>query len=151
MKKIFKDELSEEFLNQLFNDDDFCLKFLSELKWGEEFVCRKCGNTNYCQGKVPYSRRCTRCKHDESPTVNTIFHNSKFPISKAFYIAYWVCKQRKSISSYEFSRRLSLQQMTCWKFKEKIKNALIKIEGLNQSDRIEIEKILIQSEEQKAS
>ncbi|MDP4267051.1 MAG: transposase [Bacteroidota bacterium] len=147
MRKIFKDELDEEFLKQLFEDDEKCLKFLSEIKWGEDFVCRKCGNTNYCHGKTPYSRRCTRCKHDESPLVNTIFHNCKFPLSKAFYIAYYVCNQKKSISSYEFARRLSLRQMTCWKFKDKLKKALSKIEDMNPSERLEIEKILILSEE----
>ena len=76
------------------------------------------------KGKTPYSRRCTKCKKDESATAHTIFHNVKFPISKAFYIAYQICNDNKKISSYEFARNLSLRQMTCWKFKDKVSKAI---------------------------
>lgn len=109
---------------ELFNNDEKCLELLAKIKWGDDFVCRKCGNTNYCKGKTPYSRRCTKCKKEESATSHTIFHNVKFPISKAFYIAYQICNENKKISSYEFARNLSLRQMTCWKFKDKVSKAI---------------------------
>jgi hypothetical protein len=124
MNIIFKDELTEEQLQELFLSDDKCLEFIAGLKWSEGFICRKCGNTNHCPGKTPYSRRCTKCKSEESATSGTMFHNCKFPLSKAFYIAYNVCKSETDISSYEFARRLSLRQMTCWKFKDRIKKTL---------------------------
>lgn len=122
---IFKRELTPEELDALFTDDEKCLGFLSQIKWENGFVCRKCGNTNFCPGKAPYSRRCTKCKTEESATAGTIFHHCRFNLSKAFYIAYSVCKSKEDISSYEFARRLSLRQMTCWKFKDKLKNAII--------------------------
>jgi len=121
---IFKTEISDELLQQMFVDDNKCLEFLADLKWKDGFTCRKCGNTNHCPGKSPYSKRCTKCKNEESATTGTIFHHCKFPISKAFYIAYNVCKNNEDISTYEFARRLSLRQMTCWKFKDKIKKAI---------------------------
>ena len=124
MSKFFKDNLSEQMLQELFASEEKCLEFLSSIKWENGFICRKCGNDNYCQGKKPYSRRCTRCKTVESVTTGTIFHNCKFPLNKAFYIAYNVCKKDDDISTYEYARRLSLRQMTCWKFKHKIKEAL---------------------------
>ena len=85
---IFKELFSPEQLEELFNSDEKCFEFLAELKWSDGFTCRKCGNTNYCSGKSLYSRRCTKCKTEESATTGTIFHNCKFPISKAIYIAY---------------------------------------------------------------
>jgi hypothetical protein len=124
MNFIFKDDLAKEQLEELFQSDDKCLEFIAGLKWEEGFVCRKCGNKNYCPGKSPHSRRCTKCKSEESATSGTMFHNCKFPVSKAFYIAYNVCKSDADISSYEFARRLSLRQMTCWKFKDRIKKTL---------------------------
>ncbi|MDP4226179.1 MAG: transposase [Bacteroidota bacterium] len=139
---IFKDDLSPEQLEELFTNDDKCLEFLADLKWSNGFVCRKCGNTNSCAGKSPYSRRCTRCKSEESAITGTIFHNCKFPISKAFYIAYHVCKDKEDISSYEFARRLSLRQMTCWNFKTKIQTALQQMTSLSESEKSDIEKIL---------
>ena len=140
---IFKNELEKEQLEKLFSNDDKCYEFLAELKWSNGFTCRKCGNINYCAGKTPYSRRCTRCKTEESSSAGTIFHNCKFPISKAFYIAYNVCKGKEDLSTYEFARRLSLRQMTCWNFKTKIQNALNQMESLSETERSSIQKILL--------
>jgi len=117
-------EIDKNLLYELFNDEIKCLEFISDVKWESGYVCHKCGNTNYCKGKLPFSRRCTRCKTEESATNGTIFHHCKFPINKAFYILYNVCKENKDISTYEFARRLSLRQMTCWKFKSKIIKAI---------------------------
>jgi hypothetical protein len=140
---IFKEGLSEQQLEELFKSDEKCFEFLAEIKWGEGFKCRKCGNTNYCPGKTSYSRRCTKCKTEESSTAGTIFHNCKFPISKAFYIAYNVCKGREDVSTYEFARRLSLRQMTCWNFKTKIQQALQQMDSLTEIEKSSIQKILL--------
>lgn len=142
MSVIFKKELSKEQLAELFQSDDKCLKFLADVKWNEGFICRKCGNTNHCPGKTPYSRRCTKCKTEESATTGTIFHNCKFPVSKAFYIAYNVCKGEEDLSTYEYARRLSLRQMTCWNFKTKIQHALQEMDSLTFVEKSSIKKIL---------
>ena len=144
MSSIFKKELDDNQLYELFNSDEKCYEFLADLKWSDGFICRKCGNTNHCPGKTPYSKRCTKCKTEESSTAGTIFHNCKFPVSKAFYIAYNVCKGEEDISTYEFARRLSLRQMTCWNFKTKIQNALQQMDSLSVSEKSSIEKILAQ-------
>ena len=141
MGAIFNKELSDEQLAELFKSDEKCLEFLAEVKWEHGFTCRKCGNTNYCQGKTSFSRRCTKCKSEESATTGTIFHNCKFPIHKAFYIAYNVCKGKDELSTYEFARRLSLRQMTCWKFRTKIHQAINQMESLTENERLSIEKI----------
>jgi hypothetical protein len=143
MSAIFKTELDDKKLEELFISDEKCYEFLAELKWSEGFTCRKCGNTNCCPGKTPFSRRCTRCKTEESSAAGTIFHNCKFPISKAFYIAYKVCKGKEDLSTYEFARRLSLRQMTCWNFKTKIQNALRQMDSLTETEKSSIQKILI--------
>lgn len=142
MSEIFNEGLSPEQLEEMFNSDEKCLEFLATLKWAGGFVCKKCGNTNSCPGKEPFSRRCTKCKSKETATNGTIFHGVKFPISKAFYIAYNVCKSKEDISTYEFGRRLSLRQMTCWNFKTKIQHALEEMDSLSDQERISIKKIL---------
>jgi hypothetical protein len=142
MSLIFKKELKTKQLEELFHNDEKCLEFLADLKWNEGFVCRKCGNENSCPGKSPFSRRCTKCKKEESATTGTIFHNCKFPISKAFFIAYNVCKGKEDFSTYEFARRLSLRQMTCWNFKTKIQHALKEMDTLSENEKLSINKIL---------
>jgi len=141
MGAIFNKELSEKQLEELFLSDDKCLQFLADVKWEDGFICRKCGNDNYCPGKTPHARRCTKCKSEESAAAGTVFHNCKFPLHKAFYIAYNVCKGKEDVSTYEFARRLSLRQMTCWNFKTKIHQAIQQMDSLTENERMSIQKI----------
>jgi len=106
-----------------FPDDEHALEYLASEKWKDGFICRHCGHTNYCSGKTPYSRRCTRCKREESATAHTMFHRCKIPLVEALKIAYTVC-HRPEISSWELSRTIEIRQMTCWKFKKKIMECL---------------------------
>ena len=112
-------KLSKTKFNTLFNTEEKCLEFLAKEKWKRGYVCKKCGNTNYCKGKKPFSRRCTKCKTEESATANTMFHHCKVPINEAFFLAFEICKN-PSISSYELASLTEGRQMTCWKFKTKI-------------------------------
>jgi hypothetical protein len=109
--------------NYQFASDEQCLAFLANEKWKEGYNCKKCGNDNYCSGKTPYSRRCTKCKHDESATAHTMFHRCKIPIHEAFKIAYEVCNL-PDISVANLSEKLKIRHMTCWKLKKKIKECL---------------------------
>jgi hypothetical protein len=115
---LFK-EVDLKQMTGMFSDEEKCLGFIAGEKWKDGYTCRKCGHTNFCAGKKPYSRRCTRCKHEESPTAHTIFHGCHLPITEAMQIAYTVCGD-PNVSSYELSRKLDRRQMTCWKFKKKI-------------------------------
>lgn len=108
-----------------FSSPEECLRFLAEAKWKDGFVCRSCGHTNYCDGKTLHSRRCTRCKKEESATAHTIFHRCKIDLPDAFRITFLVCNKQE-ISSHELSRQLDLRQMTCWKFKKKISECIEK-------------------------
>jgi len=62
-------------------------------------------------------------------------------VHKAFYIAYNVCRGEEEISSYEYAKRLSLRQMTCWNFRKKIRQALEKMESLSENERLSIQSI----------
>ena len=88
---MLKKDLNPKLIKSLCTDKDKALQFIAHIKWEHGYVCRKCGHTNYCSGKTVASRRCTRCKKEESATANTIIHNCKFSINKAFYIVYTVC------------------------------------------------------------
>lgn len=140
---IFKHDLAGEKANQLFENPQMVLQFLADVKWENGFVCKKCGNTNYCSGKSHASKRCTRCKTDESATANTLFHNCKFPINKAFFIAYTLCVEGKSISSYELAKNLQLNQMTCWKFRKRINKCLAKHGTVQERKGVSLNTILL--------
>ncbi len=123
MELRFKSLSLFEF-RERYPDGDSCLSHLADLKWGDGFKCRKCGHGRCCKGGMPYSRQCTSCRYDESPTANTLFHKIKFDILKAFYIVYFVSTNKKGITSTELARKLGLGQKTCWAFKRKVMKAM---------------------------
>lgn len=114
--------------NRAFATDDDCYRYLADIKWEMGYVCLRCGNENYCLGKKPFSRRCTRCKHDESPTAGTMFDRCKFSLLLAFNIAFKIATKKKGMSSMELSNEFELRQKTCWEFKWKIQQAMQSIE-----------------------
>ncbi|MGC3977829.1 MAG: hypothetical protein QM751_06080 [Paludibacteraceae bacterium] len=140
---ISKGKISKSQAEELMNDSNKVLQFISEIKWQNGFTCRKCGNTNCCDGKTPYSRRCTKCKKEESATANTIFHNVKFPINKAFCIAYNVCVLHKDISSIDYAQQLDINQMTCWKFKKRILQCVE--QHKKEDEKVKIKLVLMSS------
>lgn len=110
---------------QHFVSEEACYEYLSGIKWeGVQYICKKCGNTHYCKGRLPFSRRCTRCKYDESPTAGTMFDKCKFSILLAFHIAFKISTKKKGMSSEELSEEYELRQKTCWEFKWKIQQAM---------------------------
>ena len=142
MQALQLDKITEKEFNETFNTEEKCLEFLANKKWRKGFICRKCGNTNFCVGKSPYSRRCTRCKHDESARVDTLFEGCRFDLTKAFYIAYTVCHSN-SDSSHELSRKLNLRQMTCWTFKKKLSECINQRQDISPEVKIKLEEILL--------
>jgi len=96
---------------------------LANTKWEDGFVCRNCRNENYCQGKTAFSRRCTRCKKEESATAHTIFHHCRMELPRAFEIAYMVCGS-PVIPASEISKVLETRHMTCLNFKKRILQCL---------------------------
>jgi hypothetical protein len=125
IKEVLNERLMEKTMDYvqfktLYPDTLACYRFLDSLKWNEGFACRKCGNEKYFKGAKKFSRRCTRCGYNESITAFTIFHSIKFPIEKAFYIAYLTVTGKKESTLEELANRLDLGTNTVWSFRTKV-------------------------------
>jgi len=117
-------ELDFDEFSQKYPDKESCYKFLAEMKWELGYSCLKCGNTNYCNGKAPYNRRCTKCAYEESVLHATIFENNRIPINKAFYLVYLMYNSKGAISSHKLSEKLGIRQSTCWAYAVKVKKVM---------------------------
>ena len=107
-----------------FKEDTDCMEYLSSIKWEYGYKCKKCGNANFCKGRKSFSRRCTRCKYDESPTAHTMFDKCKFPLLTAFHIVFKISTKKKGMSTLELHREFGLRQKTCWDFKKKVQTVM---------------------------
>ena len=117
-------ELDFDEFSLKYPDKEACYKFLGELKWENGYACLKCNHTNYCNGKAPYNRRCTKCAYEESVLHQTIFENNRIPINKAFYLVYLMYNSKGTISSHKLSEKLGIRQGTCWTYASKVKKVM---------------------------
>jgi hypothetical protein len=122
--RVMVEEVDFEEFSKIFPSEESCYRYLADLKWDKGYTCRKCHHARFCEGKDKYSRRCTRCRYDESPTAYTIFHRLKFDVVKAFYMVFLVYANKGKITSLELSQLLQLRQSTCWTFSKKVTSAM---------------------------
>lgn len=129
-------------LETYFTSEEKCLKFLADEKWKSGFVCNKCGHTNYCSGSKPFSRRCTKCKTEESATAHTIFHRCRISLPTAFKLAHLVCNDT-DISVARLAEELETRPMTCWSFKKKITHCIDNRNDVSASKKVELKEIIL--------
>lgn len=127
-ERIHETAMGYEEFKTIYPDTLACYRFLENLKWGSGFSCRRCSNEKYFDGAQKFGRRCTRCGYNESITSYTIFHGIKFPIEKAFYIAYVAVAARKKVTLEELSSTLDLRVNTVWGFKRKLTERIAELE-----------------------
>lgn len=119
--RVMSADVDFEEFSKIYPDKDSCNQFLSDLKWKDGYSCRKCKNTHYYPGHIPLSRRCSKCSYEESVTTYTVFHNTRIPINKAFYMVFLIYATKSKISSHKLSEILNIRQSTCWTYGSKIK------------------------------
>jgi hypothetical protein len=131
-----------------FYQDEACYKYLADIKWENGYFCKKCGSPAFYQGVKPHSRRCLKCKYDESPTSRTMFDKCKIPIHIAFHIAFRLCTKKKGMSSLELSSEFEQRPMTCWEFKWKIQQAMQSSLNYPLTGEVHVDECFIGGEEE---
>ncbi len=122
--RVMNTEVDFEEFSKIYPDKESCYEFLAELKWSKGYHCRKCSSEHYFSGHILHSRRCSKCGYEESVTTYTIFHNTRIPINKAFYMIFLIYSTKGKISSHKLSELLSIRQNTCWTFGTRIKKVM---------------------------
>jgi len=122
--RIMSTKVDFEEFSRIYPDGDSCYRLLAELKWKQGYRCHKCGNDHSFAGRTPYSRKCTKCSHEESVTAFTLLHNIRIPITKGFYLIFLVYSSNGKISSHKLAEILGIRQSTCWQYSNRIKKLL---------------------------
>jgi len=119
--RVMSADVDFEEFSKIYPDKESCDSFLAELKWKNGYACKKCKNDHFYAGHAPYSRRCSKCDYEESVTSYTIFHNTRIPINKAFYMIFLIYSTKGKISSHKLAELLNIRQSTCWTYGTRIK------------------------------
>jgi len=144
--RIFKGQNLLQFAEQFKTDED-CIIYLSEIKWENGYVCRKCGHTKY-QVRKNYSRTCNHCSDTESPMANTLFHKVKFGLRKAFFMCFEMATTTKSLSASQISVRYGVRENTARLFMHKVREAMKSSENNPMDGIVHIDEFVIGGKEE---
>lgn len=102
-----------------------CRAYLLKQRWPEGFVCPKCHNPAGYFIKTRLSYQCKRCRYQASATAGTVFHKTKTPLRKWFWMIFLLSQSKHSHSILGLQRILNIKlYKTAWLMAHKIRKSL---------------------------
>jgi hypothetical protein len=83
-------------------------------------TCVKCDNEEFYTTIKKFEKTCKKCKSRYKTTYNTLFHNVRFGLLKAFHIYIEVVYEKPQPKASELARRHNLTYKTAYNFKQKV-------------------------------
>lgn len=110
-------------LHQQFPDDNTCMDYIFQQRFGGMIACPKCGvaEPKYYRVRSKKVYECKDCGNQISPLANTIFHKSETPLKKWFYAMYMFSVSRNGVSGKELERTLGVTYKTAWRMCRQIR------------------------------
>ena len=108
-----------------FSTDMRCYKYLLQQRWPDGFICPRCGHTEYSFHSIRKLFQCKSCKYQASATAGTIFHKTRTPLRKWFWVIFLVSRNKTGCSIYYLMRLLEFKcYKTSWTMIHKIHKAM---------------------------
>ena len=130
-------------LERRFSTDDACREYLFTLRWPEGFVCPRCGGRR----AWPMGRKlwlCSGCRHQTSLTADTIFQNTRLPLTVWFRAIWQVTSQKNGISALGLQRVLGLgSYRTAWTMLQRYRVAMVRSDRERLSGVVEVDETLV--------
>lgn len=111
-----------------FPDQESCLEHLETIRWGDEPTCPHCDSPHVAR-KADGDRQgrwnCHGCRSSFNVLSGTIFHKTRIPLQKWFLAIGLMVNAKKSLSSCQLARDLSLTQPTALYMQARIRGAMV--------------------------
>jgi transposase-like protein len=111
-------------LIEFFKDEQTCIEYLEQKRWGGTAACPFCGVVNPYKTNRGYKCREKTCHKKFTVKVGTIYENSKVPLQTWFAAIYLCTSSKKGISSLQLHRQLGITQKTAWFVLHRIREML---------------------------
>jgi len=108
-----------------FSTSDDCRLWLFHTRWPNGFKCPTCGHDKHTQISTRNLYKCQKCKHQTSITSGTIFHKTKTPLLKWFWLIFRMATSKNGVSIAEMQREIGINDYkTIWVMAHKIRKAM---------------------------
>ena len=101
-----------------------CETALLNWRWPQGFSCPKCLSKKCCKLKSRRLYQCNNCHTQTSITSNTLFSNTKLPLTIWFMAIHLITQSKTSVSALELKRQLGVNYNTAWSIRHKILQAM---------------------------
>ena len=124
MSKEYKERSLIEFQRE-FPDNESCAKHLAKQRWPKGFICPRCGHKEAWYLSERQLFDCKICRFQTSVTAGTIFHGTRTPLMKWYWLLYHMAMDKGGVSIAEMQRLLDIKQYrTAWLMAHKIRKAM---------------------------
>ncbi len=108
-----------------FGSESDCWEWLFRTRWPEGFCCPRCGRHEYTLMERRHLYLCRACRYQASLTAGTIFHKTRTPLIKWFWLIYRMATSKTGVSIAEMQRELEVRDYrTMWVMAHKIRKAM---------------------------
>ena len=108
-----------------FVSEEACMEHLFRLRWPDGYTCPRCGHRRCCFHSTQLLFQCSACKYQVSVTAGTIFHKTRTPLVKWFWMIFMMARQKSGVSMLSLQRMLGIRSYkTVWTMGHKIRKAM---------------------------
>jgi len=108
-----------------FATEEACAQHLQAMRWPEGFVCPRCGHREAWYLRTRRLLVCKGCRAQGSLTAGTIFHKTRTPLLKWYWLLYRMATDKVGVSVAEMQRVLAIKDYkTAWLMAHKIRKAM---------------------------
>ena len=124
-----------------FSTEKACQEHLFRLRWPQGYKCPRCQHDQAYFHRTRQLYQCKACGYQASLTAGTIFHKTRTPITKWFWMIFLMGRQKSGVSMLSLQRMLEIKSYkTVWVMGHKIRKAMAdrdayyKLAGLIEMD-----------------
>ena len=134
-------------MTNYFNNDGVCINAIIESRWGDgAVICPHCGK-HHCKMTKNSRFHCTKCNHNFSCIVGTIFENTKVSLRKWFIAMYLISSHKKGLSSHQLARDIAVTQKTAWYMLQKVRSLYAQDDSNPFEGEVECDEVYIGGKE----
>lgn len=123
MKRYSERSLLE--FQKAFATEEGCAQHLQAMRWPEGFVCPHCGHPEAWYIQTRKLLDCKACRSKVSLTAGTIFHKTRTPLVKWYWLLYRMALDKVGVSVAEMQRLLEIKDYkTAWLMAHKVRKAM---------------------------
>jgi transposase-like protein len=124
-----------------FVTEKACQKHLFRLRWPSGYRCPPCRHDQAYFHRTRHLYQCQACGYQVSLTAGTVFHKTRTPLTKWFWMIFLMGRQKSGVSMLSLQRMLEIKSYkTVWVMGHKIRKAMAerdayyKLAGLIEMD-----------------